>query len=108
VTPGGSSFAMPEKLSMSKLRPNLDESVLLSGSFKRNLSKFSDSEDIENRIQIAVMERVKIDVIATVYQPLFQVQILISSLSKIDFPAESKTQMQMLLVCKNLLLQSFT
>lgn len=43
---------------MSEKCPNLDESVLVSGSFKRNLSKLSDSEDIENRIQKAVMERV--------------------------------------------------
>lgn len=58
MTPGGSSFAVPEQLAMSEKCPNLDESVLVSGSFKRNLSKLSDSEDIENRIQKAVMERV--------------------------------------------------
>ncbi|XP_057370294.1 kinesin-like protein KIF27 [Daphnia carinata] len=58
VTPGGSSFAVPEQLAMSEKCSNLDESVFVSGSFKRSLSKLSDSEDIENRIQMAVMERV--------------------------------------------------
>ena len=56
VTPGGSSFAVPEKMAMLEKCVDLDESVLVSGS--SNLPKLSESDDIENRIYMAVMERV--------------------------------------------------
>ena len=56
VTPGGSSFAVPEKMAMLEKCVDLDESVLVSGS--SNLPKLSESDDIENRIHMAVMERV--------------------------------------------------
>jgi hypothetical protein len=57
----GASFAVPEKISMLEKYEDLDESVLLAGSFdRRNLPKLSETNDIENRIQKAVMERVDI------------------------------------------------
>ncbi len=37
---------------------DLEESILVSGSYVRNQIKLSEADDIENRIQIAVMERV--------------------------------------------------
>lgn len=58
VTPGGTSFAIPGKICVPQCSDELDESILVSGSYKRNYSKISDSDDIENRIQMAVMERV--------------------------------------------------
>lgn len=61
VTPGGSSFAVPnfpEKINMSEQFDDLEESILVSGSYPRNSAKFSEVDDIENRIQTAVMERV--------------------------------------------------
>ncbi|EFX68706.1 hypothetical protein DAPPUDRAFT_259772 [Daphnia pulex] len=61
ASPMGASFAVPEKISMLEKYEDLDESVLLAGSFdRRNLPKLSETDDIENRIQMAVMERVDI------------------------------------------------
>ncbi|XP_046634989.1 chromosome-associated kinesin KIF4-like [Daphnia pulicaria] len=61
TSPMGASFAVPEKISMLEKYEDLDESVLLAGSFdRRNLPKLSETNDIENRIQKAVMERVDI------------------------------------------------
>lgn len=69
VTPGGSTFAFPSNkravLNMSKQFEDLDESVLVSSSYDvaqkaRTVShrQTETEQDIENRIQVAVMGRV--------------------------------------------------
>ena len=60
VTPGGSSFTVPTNMGMFEKCEDLDESVFLSGSFRRNLPKLAESDDFESRIHMAVIERVDI------------------------------------------------
>lgn len=58
VTPGGSSFALPQRVCINEPANDLDESIFVSGSYKSGGSKNPEVDDIENRIQTAVMERV--------------------------------------------------